>query len=77
MVSASARARMSEGGARGRARTSAEATRLKEAGLSAAISWRERRRCDACGALAYLPCAHRPDGFGTVAVSLREEWPLP
>lgn len=47
----------------------------KAAGMAAARRWRESRRCEACGTLAYIPCIHRPDGFGTIAV-VREEWPI-
>jgi hypothetical protein len=46
----------------GGARATAEARLLKAAGMAAARAWRESRRCKHCGALGYLPCAHRPDG---------------
>lgn len=36
----------------------------KRAGVAAAKAWRESRRCTACGAIAYRPCAHRPEGAG-------------
>jgi hypothetical protein len=48
----------------------------KARGMAAAIYWRESRRCADCRALAYVPCAHRPNGFGSVAAPLRQEWPL-
>lgn len=34
----------------------------KREGMAAAIAWRESGRCPDCRALAYQPCAHRPDG---------------
>ena len=35
----------------------------KCAGMAAAVEWRESRRCSQCGALAYVPCEHRPEGL--------------
>lgn len=55
-----ARALMSAGAHRSVAsRRAAAAT-----GRLAAIAFREERRCSDCGALGYVPCAHRPNGAG-------------
>jgi hypothetical protein len=55
------RALMAEGGRRSSAGRRAAASE----GMKAAIEWRESRRCKApgCGALAYEPCVHRPEGL--------------
>lgn len=61
----------------GCARANDTRQRQKAAGMAAAIAWRESRRCVHCRALAYVPCVHRPDGFGSVAaVDLPAEWPV-
>jgi hypothetical protein len=65
-----------EGSSRGGRAWADKRRTLKAAGMAAAIAWREGRRCRAlvpdplhpsgtkiCGALGYVPCAHRPNGF--------------
>ena len=47
------------------ARSIATVRAQKAAGMAAARAWRESRRCKQCGALAYVPCAHRPEGAAT------------
>jgi hypothetical protein len=58
-ITAEARAKMSAGGKRGVAYQRAAAAE----GLAFARKWRESRRCPDCGALAYVGCTHRPNGF--------------
>lgn len=62
---------------RGGHATTADARAFKAAGMAAARAFREGRRCKVlvpeplhpsgtkvCGALGYMPCAHRPNGAG-------------
>lgn len=46
----------------GTVRGLAEKRAYKRAAIAEAIEWRESRRCTVCGALAYVPCVHRPNG---------------
>lgn len=62
--------------ARGAATARAHTRADKAAGMAAAVEWRESRRCPDCRALAYQPCVHRPNGFGSVAI-IQIEWPVP
>jgi hypothetical protein len=61
---AAARDRHREGSLKGATGSLAVRRALKAKGMAAAIAWREKRRCH-CGALAYRPCIHRPDGLTT------------
>lgn len=44
-------------------RSTAQRRAEKKIGMAAAAAWRESRRCPHCRALAYTPCAHRPEGL--------------
>lgn len=61
---------------RGSAESARQASAVRQVGLKAARDWRESRRCVDCGALAYESCAHRPEGFGSVAAPQPIEWPI-
>jgi len=75
-ASSDSRERHRAGSSRGGLAWSDQRRATKAEGIAAAIEWRESRRCkelipDAhhpsgtriCGALAYQPCIHRPEGI--------------